>query len=208
MLMATLRDKCKDLNLEMSGDKQTLVARLATFDIDTIAAELSRKEQIGTGSQGKNYGELIQRLHLAVKARADQVYNVKKQYLMDEMEEIKAELINIKFMRDEEKKAGMKQYSKEIVDAREKMNAVDAQGKKPDSSQEIVGGTGVQGSRLKPKRKMPLVESTRVDIREVKKFKYIDEYDTESSWEDEDDGDGGYQYLQYLTKKAMLSPVP
>jgi hypothetical protein len=112
MQISALREKCWDCHLDVSGDMPTLVARLATFEVEKIEAELYGIERLGDYTQRNNRIELNQRLRLAIVAKADQVYNVKKQYLLDEVEEVKAELASIKAERDEEKIRGMKRYNR------------------------------------------------------------------------------------------------
>jgi len=167
MSLSTLRDKCKDTKLDLSGDKATLVARLATLEIDTIVTELHQNFP-----RGKKHRELVRQLQVAVEARADQVYNVKKQYLKDEMQEIKTELINIKIKRDEEKKEGMKRYNKQISNTREKKKVVDANGEKQGLSQRFThrqrgqGGKAVDTEMKASPRESP-TEFRIVDLDEI-----------------------------------------
>jgi len=130
MQISALREKCWDCHLNVSGDKPTLVARLATFEVEKIEAELNRIERTGNYTQGETRIELNQRLRLAIVAKADQVYNVKKQYLLDEVEEVKTELASIKAERDEEKIRGMKWYNQTGSLTKENGKAVAAQHKK------------------------------------------------------------------------------
>jgi hypothetical protein len=138
MQMSALREKCWDCHQDVSGDKPTLVARLATIEVEKIEAELNRIERTGDYTQGKNRSELNQSLQLAIVAKADQVYNVKKQYLLDEVEEIKAELASIKEERDEERIRGMKRYNRTESLTKENGKAVIAQHKKFGLGQERV----------------------------------------------------------------------
>jgi hypothetical protein len=138
MQMSALREKCWDCHQDVSGDKPTLVARLATIEVEKIEAELNRIERTGDYTQGKNRSELNQSLQLAIVAKADQVYNVKKQYLLDEVEEIKAELVSIKEERDEERIRGMKRYNRTESLTKENGKVVITQHKKFGLGQERV----------------------------------------------------------------------
>jgi hypothetical protein len=138
MQISALREKCWDCHLNVSGDKPTLVARLATFKVEKIEAELNRIERTGDCTQGENRIELNQRLRLAIVAKADQVYNVKKQYLLDEVEEVKAELASIKAERDEKKIRGMRWHNQTETLTKENGKAVVAQHKKFGLGQERV----------------------------------------------------------------------
>ncbi|KAH8801048.1 hypothetical protein F5882DRAFT_457417 [Hyaloscypha sp. PMI_1271] len=215
MQISALREKCWDCHLNVSGDKPTLVARLATFEVEKIEAELNRIERTGDYTQGETRIELNQRLRLAIVAKADQVYNVKKQYLLDEVEEVKTELASIKAERDEEKIRGMKWYNQTGSLTKENGKAVAAQHKKFGRGHERVAdreeGAPASGGNstiedTKPKRKAPLVESLGNKLRVAKKFKPSDN-NAELSFEDEGEGDGGYQFLQYLRKKAARGSV-
>ncbi|PMD61609.1 uncharacterized protein K444DRAFT_628627 [Hyaloscypha bicolor E] len=215
MQISALREKCWDCHLDVSGDKPTLVARLVTFEIENIEAELNRSECTDDYTPRENCIELKKSLQLAIVAKADQVYNVKKQYLLDEVEEIKAELASIKEERDEERIRGMKRYNWTESLTKENGKAVIAQHKKFGLGQERVadreGGELASGGNstiadTKPKRKIPLVESLGNKLRVAKKFKSNDN-NSEPSSEDEEEGDGGYQFLQYLRKKAARGSV-
>lgn len=138
MQISALREKCGDCHLDVSGDMPTLVARLATFEVEKIEVELYRIDRLGDYTQRNNRIELNQRLRLAIVAKADQVYNVKKQYLLDEVEEVKAELASIKAERDEEKIRGMKRYNQTESLTKENGKAVAAQHKKSGLGQERV----------------------------------------------------------------------
>jgi hypothetical protein len=139
MRVETLREKCRERRLDGDGDKPRLVDILATFEINKIEAELRRN-----APDQQKYIQLNQGFKLAVAARADQAYNVEKQYLLDEVEEIKAELLEIKAERDKEKMEGMKRYNNNRAELvpRKKGEIVAAQGKLGLSQEGVSHGKG------------------------------------------------------------------
>jgi len=148
--LSTFRDLCNGLSIDVAGDKATLVAILAAFEIDTIAAELCRSERSNADPR-----RIIQKLQRAVEARVDQVYKDKKQYLVAEMEEIKAELINIKVVRNEEKKEPMKRYKTEALSAKEKKKAASIKDEKPGSSRGLWWKVAYRGNQGKSQLRDP-----------------------------------------------------
>jgi hypothetical protein len=119
MAVSTLRDECRNRDIAKDGDKPTLVARLASFEIDNIEAELLGVAA-GSDLQEVKFTELSNRLQLAIIAKADQVFNVKSKYLTDELELLEADLAAIREERDKEKSEGMKRYEKAKMASREK----------------------------------------------------------------------------------------